>query len=132
MPNKMPATVKKMLQTSGVYLVHDVDNGTEAVPIYVDPELRAWSMKPDMLLANDRWHESVVVRGPLNPSSPLILTNYYVMRNSGGAVFVKEGNFFVEQGGLEQDWGKAWKRIEAESIEHARSLADKMLPGRRG
>lgn len=132
MSNKMPATVKKMLQTSGVYLVHDVDNGAFSAPIYVDPELRAWSMKLDMILSNDGWHDRVVVRGPLNLDSPKMPTNYYVMRNAGGAVFVKEGDFFVEQGGLEQDWGKHWKCIEAESIEHARSLADKMLPGRRG
>lgn len=38
------------------------------------------------------------------------------------AVYVKEADFFVEQGGLVQPWGKFWVGpIDAESIEDART-----------
>jgi hypothetical protein len=36
------------------------------------------------------------------------------------AVYVKEWDFFVEQGGLAQPWGKKWKPIMARDIESAR------------
>ena len=35
-------------------------------------------------------------------------------------VYVKEGEFFRSQGGLTEDWGKAWKAIDAESVDDAR------------
>lgn len=38
-----------------------------------------------------------------------------------GAVFVKELEFFREQGGFEQDWGKAWTPVIANDIEDART-----------
>ena len=47
---------------------------------------------------------------------------YYVHWN-GAAWFVKESEFFVSQGGLDQPWGKAWKVCWADSIEHARLIA---------
>lgn len=53
---------------------------------------------------------------------------YFVMRNSGRAVFVKHGPFFVSQGGLTDSWGKAWTRIKATSIEHARKVGEELLP----
>jgi hypothetical protein len=36
------------------------------------------------------------------------------------AVYVKEGEFFEEQGGLTKPWGKNWITVQANSIEHAR------------
>lgn len=51
------------------------------------------------------------------------MKNYYVHINSGNSVFVKEESFFIHQGGLTQLWGKAWRKINAESIEEARKIA---------
>ena len=53
--------------------------------------------------------------------------DYYVHRNAGNSVFVKEGAFFVEHGGLVSDWGKFWTKVRATSIEDARRLGDKIL-----
>lgn len=36
------------------------------------------------------------------------------------AVYVKERDFFISQKGDKEEWGKTWKLIEADSIEHAR------------
>lgn len=44
---------------------------------------------------------------------------YMVHVNSGGAVFVKELEFFRSQGGFREDWGKAWRPVVATSIEDA-------------
>jgi hypothetical protein len=48
---------------------------------------------------------------------------YYVHFN-GAAYFVKESEFFKEQGGLNEPWGQYWKLLHATSIEHARTLAE--------
>lgn len=53
---------------------------------------------------------------------------FYVVRNSGQKVFVKEGNFFEQQGGLKESWGDEWVEIDADSIEHARRLGEAILP----
>lgn len=53
---------------------------------------------------------------------------YYVHRNAGNKVFVKGGQFFIDQGGLEQEWGKNWTRVCADSLEHARSIGESTLP----
>ena len=53
---------------------------------------------------------------------------YYVMRNSGQAVFVKEADFFVSQGGLKEKWGLHWRLIFAASIEDARKVGHEILP----
>ena len=38
-------------------------------------------------------------------------------------VYVKEGNFFRQQGGLKEEWGKNWIGIEATSLSDARFKA---------
>jgi hypothetical protein len=38
-------------------------------------------------------------------------------------VFVKDYDFFIQQHGDTQEWGKHWKQITADSIEHARQKA---------
>lgn len=38
-------------------------------------------------------------------------------------VYVKEGNFFREQGGLVEEWGTHWTGIEATSLNDARLKA---------
>jgi hypothetical protein len=47
---------------------------------------------------------------------------YYVLWRESvpNSPMVKEGEFFREQGGLSQDWGKNWEPIEASSIGDAR------------
>lgn len=40
----------------------------------------------------------------------------------GATVYVKEGTFFRSQGGLTEEWGKTWRPVDAESIEHARRI----------
>jgi hypothetical protein len=42
------------------------------------------------------------------------------------AVYVKESDFFKSQGGLEEDWGKNWQQVYADSIEHARTIGKRM------
>ena len=51
------------------------------------------------------------------------MAKYYILIKPH-AVYVKEGEFFESQGGLEEEWGKNWKLIEATSIEHARSMGE--------
>lgn len=46
---------------------------------------------------------------------------YYILIESW-AVYVKEGEFFKSQGGLEKKWGENWVPVQADSIEHARSI----------
>ncbi|HGN0947364.1 TPA: dATP/dGTP pyrophosphohydrolase domain-containing protein [Pseudomonas aeruginosa] len=59
---------------------------------------------------------------------PIDDNTYFVMRNAGGAVFVKHGPFFRDQGGLTEDWGKNWTRIRAGSLKHARQIGEGLLP----
>ena len=59
------------------------------------------------------------------------IKQYMVIANrASGAVFVKEKDFFISQGGDKQVWGKDWdwKEVGAVSIEHARELGCKMFP----
>ncbi len=51
------------------------------------------------------------------------MKTYYVHHN-GSSWFVKEGSFFIAQGGLVKPWGKAWRGIQADSIEDARNRAE--------
>lgn len=48
---------------------------------------------------------------------------FYVVVNSGNAVFAKDGDFFVAQGGLTDDWGKNWVKVFAESNQASRIQA---------
>lgn len=50
------------------------------------------------------------------------MEKFYVMFN-GAAWFAKTGAYFESQGGLAEAWGKGWKPIWANSIDHARELA---------
>jgi hypothetical protein len=49
---------------------------------------------------------------------------YYVHHN-GHSCFVKEAAYFEKQGGLTEDWGKAWSPLYADSIEDARTKVEK-------
>lgn len=53
------------------------------------------------------------------------METYYVLIEPY-AVYVKEGKFFKDQGGLKEEWGKNWKPIIAEGIEHARLIGETM------
>lgn len=59
------------------------------------------------------------------------LQTYYIMANFAGAVFVKGEKFFIAQGGKDQDWGKKWIPVKAESIEDARALGKALLEANR-
>lgn len=48
------------------------------------------------------------------------MSDYYVTQNSSNSVMVKEGEFFASQGGLAEDWGKHWTKVDATSIGAAR------------
>lgn len=57
---------------------------------------------------------------------------YYILTKAGaeaghGTVFVKEGNFFREQGGLREEWGATWNAVRASSIREARDIGYNML-----
>lgn len=51
------------------------------------------------------------------------MNRYYILI-SNHSVFVKEEQFFIDQGGLVDDWGKNWIPVDAVSIEHARSIGE--------
>lgn len=53
------------------------------------------------------------------------MNDYMVLIEPWG-VYVKERSFFVQQGGLRDSWGKAWRRVRASSIEAARNKGKKM------
>ena len=53
-------------------------------------------------------------------------TTHYVHFN-GATVFVKEAEFFRSQGGLTEDWGRAWRPITARSIGEARRKGAKLF-----
>lgn len=63
--------------------------------------------------------------GQASPAD-LIESDYYTLKNSGNAIFVKEAEFFKFQGGLQEEWGRKWKKVRATSIEHARELGAKV------
>lgn len=54
------------------------------------------------------------------------LQSFYVHWN-GAAMFVKEAEFFIQQGGLTEPWGKRWRGpIVARDVEDARVRAYEM------
>ena len=55
------------------------------------------------------------------------MKTYYVHKNAGKFIFVKEESFFISQGGLTAKWGRAWRKVQADSIEHARLIGQEML-----
>lgn len=54
------------------------------------------------------------------------MTTHYVHYN-GATVFVKEAAFFVSQGGLQKEWGRAWHPVTATSIGDARRKGAEMF-----
>lgn len=50
---------------------------------------------------------------------------HFIMVNEAG-VYVKDGDFFVQQGGLKEPWGKNWKEIDADGLNHARMIGEAM------
>jgi len=44
---------------------------------------------------------------------------YFLLINEAG-VYTKEGDFFVSQGGLKDEWGKSWEVTVATSLDDAR------------
>ena len=53
--------------------------------------------------------------------------DYYVLVKPW-AVYVKEGHFFESEGGHTAEWGKAWRKVRATSIEDARRQGYRMPP----
>lgn len=53
------------------------------------------------------------------------MAEYFILVNEAG-VYTKVGDFFREQGGIEQEWGKKWEKIEAESLHEARQIGIKL------
>jgi len=45
----------------------------------------------------------------------------YMVSTNGAAVFMKTKEFFLDQGGDKQPWGKHWVEVRAKDIEDARS-----------
>jgi hypothetical protein len=67
-----------------------------------------------------RWTHHQSDRHRYLSNTPTI--THYVHFN-GSAYFVKEAEYFIDQGGLIDPWGKAWKPVTAVSVEEARQLA---------
>lgn len=53
---------------------------------------------------------------------PYSMKPTHYIHHNGHSVFVKEATFFEAQGGLQDDWGKNWRPVVANSIEHARTM----------
>ena len=53
----------------------------------------------------------------------LIRTFQHPFEEKKSTVYVKEGNFFRSQGGLNEEWGASWVGIDAGSINDARLKA---------
>lgn len=51
---------------------------------------------------------------------------FILLRESGISTMVKVGSFFRQQGGDTEDWGKNWISVQADSIEHAREIGERM------
>lgn len=51
---------------------------------------------------------------------------HYVLYN-GATVMVKEASFFIEQGGLQDEWGKKWRPVKAPCIGGARREGAKLF-----
>ncbi len=68
------------------------------------------------------------LEGSIPATECTLLLKWAIHVNSGGATFVKAYDFFVQQGGTTDDWGKHWKIVHAKDIHEARTLAIK-LPG---
>lgn len=49
--------------------------------------------------------------------------DYYILVEPW-AVYVKQADFFVEQGGLTAAWGKKWKKVTATGIDDARAIGE--------
>lgn len=45
------------------------------------------------------------------------------------AVYVKDADFFRQQGGHVQPWGRKWRPVTAASIEAARAIGEKLRRG---
>jgi len=56
------------------------------------------------------------------------MKEFFAHRNCGGAVFVKDGEFFRQQGGHKDKWGEGWTPIKARNLGEARTKAEKLLP----
>lgn len=52
---------------------------------------------------------------------------FYVLPREHCHSMVKGGDFFRSQGGLKDSWGEHWIPVQADSIEDARRLADRMV-----
>lgn len=55
-----------------------------------------------------------------------MITHYAYRHRVSHAIFIKEANFFEEQGGLEDKWGRGWRPVIATSIDHARAIAEQV------
>ncbi len=64
--------------------------------------------------------------------SPLPVTHFVFRSRLSRAVFVKEAEFFIQQGGMTDLWGKRWMPVIAEDIEHARRIGEQAYPMDRG
>jgi hypothetical protein len=59
---------------------------------------------------------------------------YYVLVRRGHdcfgkptcTVYVKEADFFEQQGGLTRQWGRSWRPLMAMDIHHARAKAESL------
>jgi len=51
------------------------------------------------------------------------MAKFAILVGPSGSTFVKEYDFFVSQGGLTEKWGRNWKIIEADGMNHARMIA---------
>jgi hypothetical protein len=60
----------------------------------------------------------------------VVMGEYYVVQNVGGANFVKGAEFFVEQGGLTDEWGEKWVLVQADSIKEAREICKTLFDGK--
>lgn len=110
---------KAMLDEPGANVWNEaVQTAVMAARVAIDGDSSVDDWRAEKGLGNHRNRGVVIADSRRNAP-------YYVLVKPW-AVYVKEGDFFRQQGGLTDDWGKQWMPVAAGSIEGARAMGEQM------
>jgi hypothetical protein len=95
---------------------------SEAGKTYWDERMEKEKQERERQIRLER--ENLHLKMQIELTKPKIAIHYVLVEP--WAVYVKEGEFFKDQGGLEEEWGMRWVPVMAGSIEEAREMGIKM------